>query len=54
VLIDVAGPGVIQHIWMVEGLNRGLVLRFYWDGEATPSVERRHRFLRRGSRSLPR
>ena len=38
-LMDVAGPGVIQHIWMVEGLNRGLVLRFYWDGEATPSVE---------------
>lgn len=39
VLMDVAGPGIIQHIWMVEGLNRGLVLRFYWDGEATPSVE---------------
>lgn len=39
VLMDVAGPGVIQHIWLVEGLNRGLVLRFYWDGEATPSIE---------------
>ncbi len=38
-LMDVAGSGVIQHIWMVEGLNRGLVLRFFWDGEATPSVE---------------
>jgi hypothetical protein len=38
-LMDVAGPGVIQHIWLVEGLNRGLVLRFYWDGEDTPSVE---------------
>ena len=39
VLMDVVGPGIIQHIWMVEGLNRGLVLRFYWDGEETPSVE---------------
>jgi len=39
VLMDVAGPGIIQHIWMVEGLNRGLVIRFHWDGEETPSVE---------------
>ena len=39
VLMDVAGPGIIQHIWLVEGLNRGLVIRFYWDGEVTPSVE---------------
>jgi hypothetical protein len=39
VLMDVTGSGIIQHIWMVEGLNRGLVLRFYWDGEETPSVE---------------
>jgi hypothetical protein len=38
-LMDVDGPGVIQHIWMVEGLSRAHVLRFYWDGEATPSVE---------------
>ena len=39
VLMDVAGPGILQHIWLVEGLNRGLVIRFYWDGEDTPSVE---------------
>jgi len=38
-LMDVAGPGIIQHIWLVEGLNRGLVIRFYWDGEESPSVE---------------
>lgn len=38
-LMDVDGPGVIQHIWMVEGLKRAHVLRFYWDGEATPSIE---------------
>lgn len=39
VLMDVAGSGIIQHIWLVEGLNRGMVLRFYWDGEETPSIE---------------
>ena len=39
VLMDVDGPGIIQHIWMVEGLNRGMVIRCYWDGEETPSVE---------------
>ena len=39
VLMDVRGSGVIQHIWLVEGLNRGLVLRFFWDGEERPSVE---------------
>ena len=38
-LMDVDGPGVIQHIWIVERLSRAHVLRFYWDGESTPSVE---------------
>ncbi len=38
-LMDVDGPGVIQHIWMVEGLRRAHVLRFYWDQETTPSIE---------------
>ena len=38
-LMDVDGPGVIRHIWMVEGLSRANVLRFYWDGEPTPSIE---------------
>jgi len=38
-LMDVDGPGIIQHIWMVEGLSRAHVLRFYWDREATPSIE---------------
>ena len=43
-LMDVDGPGVVQHIWMVtgrtwDGAGRGTVLRFYWDGEETPSVE---------------
>ncbi|MEN6424918.1 MAG: glycoside hydrolase family 172 protein, partial [Phycisphaerales bacterium] len=38
-LMDVDGPGIIQHIWMVEGLSRAHVLRFYWDQETTPSIE---------------
>jgi hypothetical protein len=36
------GPGVINHIWMTLGgaaENRSAILRIYWDGEATPSVE---------------
>lgn len=43
-LMDVDGPGVIQHIWMATetswiGNGRASVLRFYWDNETTPSVE---------------
>ncbi len=47
VLADVAGPGVIQHIWFTvtdhgprgRTVLRDLVLRIYWDGEPQPSVE---------------
>jgi hypothetical protein len=38
-LMDVDGPGIVQHIWIVEGLSRAHVLRFYWDNEETPSIE---------------
>jgi hypothetical protein len=39
-LADVSGQGAIQHIWMTPTGNwRYTVLRFYWDGETTPSVE---------------
>ena len=39
-LADVAGQGAIQHIWMTPtGPWRSLILRFYWDREAAPSVE---------------
>jgi len=43
-LLDVSGPGVITHIWITiaspEQFHlKKLVLRMYWDGEATPSVE---------------
>jgi len=42
--MDVDGRGMIQHIWMAtekdwRGNGRASVLRFYWDGEDTPSVE---------------
>ena len=38
-LMDVQGSGIIQHIWIVENINRGLVIRCYWDDEQQPSVE---------------
>ncbi len=40
-LMDVDGPGVIQHVWVTVDSRsyRDLILRFYWDGETTPSVE---------------
>ncbi|MBW3625209.1 MAG: DUF2961 domain-containing protein [Armatimonadetes bacterium] len=40
-LAEIEGPGVIQHIWNTVAPNRWrqLVLRIYWDGEETPSVE---------------
>jgi len=37
---EVQGEGVIQHIWMTPtGPWRHLILRVYWDGEPSPSVE---------------
>jgi hypothetical protein len=40
-LANIEGPGVIQHIWMtaVPESYRNCILRMYWDGEETPSVE---------------
>lgn len=40
-LADITGPGAIQHIWLTVHPDhwRRLVLRCYWDGEETPSVE---------------
>jgi Protein of unknown function (DUF2961) len=43
-VLDDAGPGEISHIWFTiadddpKHLKR-IVLRMYWDGESTPSVE---------------
>lgn len=34
------GPGCINHIWLTPTGNwRNQILRFYWDGQETPSVE---------------
>lgn len=39
-LADISGPGSIQHIWMTPTGNwRFSILRMYWDGETSPSVE---------------
>ncbi len=40
-LAEIDGPGAVQHIWFTanKAYWRSLVLRFYWDGEETPSVE---------------
>jgi hypothetical protein len=39
-MANIAGPGAIQQIWMTPtGVWRQTILRFYWDGEETPSVE---------------
>jgi hypothetical protein len=39
-LAEIQGPGAIQHMWMTPSGNlRFSILRIYWDGEASPSVE---------------
>lgn len=41
---DITGPGALRHLWLTferrsPALMRNLILRFYWDGQETPSVE---------------
>lgn len=43
-LLDESGPGLVSHIWFTIASSdphhlKALVLRMYWDGEPTPSVE---------------
>jgi hypothetical protein len=43
-MASIEGPGAITHIWVTiaskdQNHLRNLVLRMYWDGEETPSVE---------------
>lgn len=40
-IMDVPGPGTIQHIWMTTtpAAWSSLILRMYWDDEEHPSVE---------------
>jgi hypothetical protein len=44
ILADIKGAGVIKHIWITLNskdlmVRRNAVLRMYWDGSETPSVE---------------
>jgi len=43
-LLDESGPGLVTHVWITIASDdaqhlKALVLRMYWDGETTPSVE---------------
>lgn len=40
-LAEIKGSGVIQHIWITadQATYRDCILRMYWDGETTPSIE---------------
>lgn len=40
-LADISGSGIIKHIWITDNcpINRMLIIRMYWDGSDTPSVE---------------
>jgi hypothetical protein len=44
-ILDVAGPGMIRRFWMTFAprsnakIHRQVILKMYWDGEQTPSVE---------------
>jgi hypothetical protein len=43
-VLDADGPGMVSHIWFTIDDNepyalKRIVLRMYWDGETTPSVE---------------
>jgi Protein of unknown function (DUF2961). len=45
VLFDVKGPGIVNHIWITiapdpkELLRDDIVIRMFWDGNTSPSVE---------------
>ena len=45
IVAEIDGPGCIKHIWStnshahVRDAMRSLVLRIWWDGEKTPSIE---------------
>ena len=41
-LAEIKGSGAIEHIWLTPApldRSREMILRFYWDGEETPSIE---------------
>jgi hypothetical protein len=40
-IADIEGPGIIRHIWITisEKFYRNIVIRIYWNGQKSPSVE---------------
>ena len=40
-IMDNEGPGVIRHIWITldQKYYRNVIIRVYWDGQETPSIE---------------
>lgn len=40
-MANIDGSGIIKHIWITDNCpeNRRLIIRMYWDGSETPSVE---------------
>lgn len=40
-LMDNEGPGVIRHVWITldSKFYRNIIIRIYWDGQDSPSVE---------------
>jgi hypothetical protein len=40
-IMDNEGPGVIRHMWFTfsDKFYRDVIIRIYWDGDDTPSVE---------------
>lgn len=39
ILADIQGQGQIQSMWITGEVDRGLILRTYWDQQKNPSVE---------------
>ena len=39
VLVDTEGPGTIQSFWFTGYVGHNFILRIYWEGSSTPSVE---------------
>ena len=38
-MVNIQGEGEIKSIWITGSVDRGLIIRMYWDGQETPSVE---------------
>lgn len=39
IVADIEGPGAIKSLWFAGPIERSLIIRIYWEGQASPSVE---------------